>query len=785
MDRLVAIKLLPSAMTKDDAAVQRFQREVKAAAKLSHSNIVQAHDASVQRGVWYLVMEYVEGSDLAGVGAKQGPLPVATAVDYIRQAAQGLAFAHGKGVIHRDIKPANLLLDQNGTVKILDMGLARFDDPLAAQEGLTQSGQVMGTVDYMAPEQAFDTRHADARADIYSLGCTLYRLLTSQNMYDGETMVQKLMGHQSKPIPSLAALRSDVPPALVTIFERMVAKVPADRYQTMAEVEAALGSLGPASSAGSAATKPEENSKLTNFFRSLTGQKAQPQGKPVAVDILARPAVAGNPADGNLPTVALAHPLHVTDPVSARSIQVVRQNTPQPSGGKSPPFWRSPLAMIAGGLGGLLLLLAAIVFFVQTSEGTIRVEINDPQIEVAIKGTSIVLKQADQGKDVKLSPGDKTLIVQRGDFKFETNKLVLKKGETVTVHVELLAGKVEVKQGDTVLGQAKLPLPPVAKAPFDSAQAKAHQVAWAKHLGVERLQPNSLGMQLALIPPGEFLMGSSDEDVTLALKIAEETKLDPVGVQRIQDERPQHLVRITKPFRLGIHEVTIGQFGKFIEQSGYKTQAEEFGGNGNATKVDDPRVTPESKKLNWRTPGQEVDENSPVTQVSWNDAVAFCNWLSEQEKLTPSYVRDGTSWMLVEQPQGYRLPTEAEWEYACRAGTTTQYSFGDDWQEHDKFGWSDTNAGGRPRGVGLLSANPFGLYDMHGNVWEWCHDWYDGKWYAQSPSDDPRGPNGASLRVLRGGGWSGTPAFGRSSARGSSFHPPASRYNDRGFRVAL
>lgn len=189
-------------------------------------------------------------------------------------------------------------------------------------------------------------------------------------------------------------------------------------------------------------------------------------------------------------------------------------------------------------------------------------------------------------------------------------------------------------------------------------------------------------------------------------------------------------------------------------------------------------------KSNWRTPGQNVGENSPVTQVSWNDAVAFCNWLSEQEKREPSYMPDGVSWMLVAQPQGYRLPTEAEWEYACRVGTTTQYSFGDDWKEHDKFGWSNTKANGRPRGVGHLPANPFGLYDMHGNVSECCHDWHDGKWYAQSPSDDPRGPlRASSRRVYRGGSWYEAPANGRSSYRHRST-APATHSSNRGFRIA-
>ncbi|MGC3966051.1 MAG: protein kinase [Pirellulales bacterium] len=229
LEKLVAIKVLPKAAMNDKAAVDRFRREMKAVGRLHHPNIVTAHDAGEARGVHFLVMEYVEGSDLSSLLKKKGPLVVEQAAAYVLQAARGLAFAHAKGIIHRDIKPANLLVDGEGTVKILDMGLARLEGDAAskdAKDGLTQTGQVMGTVDYMAPEQAFDTHRADGKADVYSLGCTLYRLITGKNAFDGETLVQKILSHRESPIPSLAAARPEAPAALDALYQRMMAKHP-------------------------------------------------------------------------------------------------------------------------------------------------------------------------------------------------------------------------------------------------------------------------------------------------------------------------------------------------------------------------------------------------------------------------------------------------------------------------------------------------------------------------------------------------------------------------------
>lgn len=244
MDREVAIKILADAALAKPDLVDRFRREVRAAAKLSHPNIVRAYDAGEQDGVSYLAMELIEGRDLTRVVASDGPLPIPRAIDYTTQAARGLQYAHSQGLIHRDVKPQNLLVDKQGVVRILDLGLARMRETAGEADVATHTDQIMGTVAYMAPEQAVDTHAADERSDIYSLGCTLFVLLTGRIPYPGATAIEQVLAHREAEVPSVCELRPDVPEELAAVVKRMMSKRPEDRLQKMEHVVAALASPG-------------------------------------------------------------------------------------------------------------------------------------------------------------------------------------------------------------------------------------------------------------------------------------------------------------------------------------------------------------------------------------------------------------------------------------------------------------------------------------------------------------------------------------------------------------
>jgi hypothetical protein len=250
MGRQVALKVIRDDVLRQTGALERFEREVRLAARLAHPNIVMAFDADRVGATHFFVMEFIEGESLAERVKARGPLPVAEACDAVCQALAGLQHASQRGLVHRDLKPQNLLRTPDGVIKIVDFGLACFLSDHSPDQALTQPGTAMGTPDYLAPEQARDAHRADVRADIYSLGCTLYFLLTGRPPFAGGSTVEKLLKHLEADPPAVQGLRGDVPPGLAVVLGRMKAKRPADRYPTPAAAAAALAPFAADVSAG-------------------------------------------------------------------------------------------------------------------------------------------------------------------------------------------------------------------------------------------------------------------------------------------------------------------------------------------------------------------------------------------------------------------------------------------------------------------------------------------------------------------------------------------------------
>jgi serine/threonine protein kinase len=337
MRRRVAVKVLPTAKAQDESALQRFFREARAVAALDHPNIVHAYDIDQDESLHFLVMEYVDGASLQEIVKKSGPMDIPRACDYIRQSTLGLDHAHQAGLIHRDIKPGNILVDRTGVVKILDMGLARFfnDDDDVLTKKFDEN--VLGTADYLAPEQAIDSHDVDIRADIYSLGATFYYMLTGRTPFGEGTVAQKLLWHQNRQPKSVSEFRPEVPPGLVAIIAKMMAKDKFERYQAPAEIAAALEPFAE----GAVATPPESEMPQLSpaaLGGPTTGQdvsdatvvKTDASAPPKALQKMSAPGKSAAPAK-SAPTPAPPSPTPAKAPAPpARSTAANAPSAPKP-----------------------------------------------------------------------------------------------------------------------------------------------------------------------------------------------------------------------------------------------------------------------------------------------------------------------------------------------------------------------------------------------------------------------------------------------------------------------
>jgi serine/threonine protein kinase len=424
LKRLAAVKVLSSAVLNDAGARERFLREAEAVGCVDHPNLVRAYDACETDGVPYLVMEYLEGEDLAHALRRLGCLPPTEACGRITQALAGLRHAHEHGLVHRDLKPSNLMLVANNadsslpnaragrsvTVKVLDLGLARFVSAASAQ--LTASHEMMGTPDYMAPEQFTSAHDVDARADVYSLGCTLYHMLAGQPPFPGRSLTKKMAGHLLEEPAPLEELCEDLPPGLGKVVARMMAKNPEDRFPTATAAAAALAPYAtparvPLSAPGALPSSRNEAPETARAWdRTLC---------PSARDRTRR-----------------------KDSVAARRPATPRATKPRARTRRR--LWAAAILLVVAGLAAVpALYLAGVLFKVRTASGTLVVEVDQPGAEVFVNGKHMTITPSGESEPVLITveEGRHQLTVLKGGFETYTREFTWKVGDTTPIKVRL------------------------------------------------------------------------------------------------------------------------------------------------------------------------------------------------------------------------------------------------------------------------------------------------------------------------------------------------------------
>jgi len=800
MGRKEVLKVVSRELMTRGGVPDRFLREIRNAARLRHANIVAAYSAIRDGENIVFAMEYIDGFDLGRLVESQGPLPVAHACNFIYQAAQGLQYAHEQGMVHRDIKPSNLILARERNkpvVKVLDFGLAKATREGAVDADLTRDGQLLGTPAYIAPEQAADAKKADIRADIYSLGCTLYYLLSGGPPFHGVSLFEVLQAHHSTKPRALDRVRPEVPSELAAVVEKMLAKEPQRRYQTPAEVAGALKPFFKAGTGGVSASisrREASHGGDSAATRRIAGARPEPTTQPPRKK-LAAARTQSEPA--SIPRSRFEQTAPAWEAASEDA-----------GHGRANSTWAWRLGVVGIVLLGLGAALAAWLTNIKTPNGVLIVENVPDNCVIEIDGAKKNVTRNQGGLvEVEAPPGIHVVSVLRGNIAVLQKRITLESAKASRLIVpkapapppddavivlenvpsdavvEVDGNKVElrpiageplalktkpgrhvvvVKQKDGVLlaetvplqsgEKRKLPVPTKERSPNpappsipSAPPAIALQPADKPAIPLPKID-------LVPIEGGEFPMGSPEDDEDLPT-----------------EEKPQRKVWV-RPFFLGKTEVTQEQY-----QAVTARNPSFFAATG-----------PGRLEV-----GAQSTSSHPVENVSWYEAILFCNALSAREGLAPYYrlenyrlengVETATDVQIPDSTgHGYRLPTEAEWECACRAGNTARYFFGDDLSKLAQYAWFSENGGLMPHRVGERRPNDWGLFDMYGNVAEWCWDGFAD--YDPAAVANPQGPTGLSDRVIRGGSW----RMKAESCRPEARAPMKRSDRDRrvGFRVA-
>jgi formylglycine-generating enzyme required for sulfatase activity/serine/threonine protein kinase len=795
LDAGMVIKVPRSALLQDAGFAARFRREVRTLVQVEHPHIVRVLDVDEHDGLPFAVLAYLAGGSLEdqqprGANGQALGAPAAALAGWLEPIAKALDFIHGEGVIHRDVKPGNILFDKRGHVFLSDFGVAKALDATAEapRQALTGAGYVLGTPEYMAPELALGLQY-DGRADQYALAVTVYEVLCGQVLFTGATGAAVIVRQTNDTPRPVRDLCSQVPAALSEAVQRALDKDPAGRFPDCATfAQAVLGTLpsqtprlgrleGPTSQT---VTCPR-CARVLRVQPNLVGRRVRcpachfevPSGAQTNT-IKRRPGAGAETVLQAQPTAETSKPqaLKAGLATMAEATQPIRRRWKLLLAGLGVLMLLPIGAVVAlNGLGGrdadarLIATTAAPRLHLENAELTVAQE-GRQRLKITLErrghegpvllaldplpaGLTYALPQPQQGDTTVLelaaaanaAPGEPRVLIKAAVAGIAIEEPLLVKVELappkparpsareMELEKQLAMMQQEARKRETELKEAtrkapgpepvKLPLPPLS---------------------------NSIGMKFVLIPPGRFKMGSpSDEQ------------------GRGYEEGPQKEVELTRAFYLGIYEVTQQEYAKVIS----KLADPSTPGEPVRARAGSPPVLP-SPQQGTSNPGDPPSANTerhPVDQVSWNDAREFCRRLSELPEEVAARRR-------------YRLPTEAEWEYACRAGTTTRFSTG------NSLGLDAANIDGGTKSVpvGQHAPNRFGLFDMHGNVGEWCQDYYDHDYYTRSPAQDPCNDSGnSSTRTVRGGSFTRSGSYCRSASR--SRESPTRTDATIGFRV--